>query len=625
MRFVHPSLLIWGALAALPIILYLVRPRPRAVRVTTLPFFKSLDRAHQESSWLRRLKQWLSLLLTILVIAGAAAALARPIIAPSAEALQTIVVLVDRSASMQAQTTEGRSRLADGLNRVRAQLLGAAGDPGVIVMAYDRRPEILLSASHDQRAIGRAVDQIVARPIEGDVQRALELASVLAAVEKPAVIWHVTDQPVPDGSGKDQLVSLPAGVQLEAIRVGSAQTANAGITALELRRAPQSRSEIDAFVQVEAALDAPRDAELEVVLDGTLIELRKLTLRPNSPERMLLPLKAAADREAALAVSIKLPGDSLAVDNTAFARVPPATALKVLWLTSRRDPFTETALGSLGAGYDVLIGSPKDWPPAQPVDVAIFDGWLPKTWPTNLPAIVIHPPSSLGPVRVVPLAKDAAVSTRIRATDPRHPILYGVANDRVIVSQTAVVDAESLEPLWLSSTLEPVLLAGQHRGQSLVVMNFEPGTSESFPLLPSFPLLLGNAINWSVAVSLDAHEGRNHRTGDLVELKHGDMVEWTDPVESKMQLPAARVEVSGPWYELNRTGSWNAASGTSGTASLLSASETRLSTVSADAAPSDEPSHAWHLPAGDFSVPLTWGLLVLLLLESWLFHRRAVY
>ena len=117
MRFVDPSMLIWSALLVVPIVLYLVRPRPRQVRVSTLPFFKVLARAYQESSWMRRLKQFLSLLLSLLVILGAAFALAHLVMSPPAGALKSVVVLVDRSASMQAAAGGGGTRLEQGLGK----------------------------------------------------------------------------------------------------------------------------------------------------------------------------------------------------------------------------------------------------------------------------------------------------------------------------------------------------------------------------------------------------------------------------------------------------------------------------------------------------------------------------
>ena len=140
MRFLYPSLfLIWAPLVLVPVVLYLFRPRPRTVRTSTLPFFKWLAREHQESAWLRWLKHLISLLISILVILAAAAALGRLVVAPEAGALKTVVVAVDRSASMAAVDPTGTSRLQEAVEMVDGRLVGLPAGVGVIVMAYDRR------------------------------------------------------------------------------------------------------------------------------------------------------------------------------------------------------------------------------------------------------------------------------------------------------------------------------------------------------------------------------------------------------------------------------------------------------------------------------------------------------
>ena len=111
MRFLFPSLLAWALLGLVPVVLYLVRHRPRVERVSTLLFFQSLAREYQEAVWWRKLKRILSFLLTLLVILMATAALARLVFAPSSGAIRNVVVLIDRSASMAAADEGGETRL----------------------------------------------------------------------------------------------------------------------------------------------------------------------------------------------------------------------------------------------------------------------------------------------------------------------------------------------------------------------------------------------------------------------------------------------------------------------------------------------------------------------------------
>ena len=100
MRFLNPGLLPWLWLALVPVALYLFRRKSRTVRVSTLLFFKSLAREHQESAWLRRLKRWASLLLSLLLVCGPVVALSRLVVAPAGTQARSVVVVVDTSASM---------------------------------------------------------------------------------------------------------------------------------------------------------------------------------------------------------------------------------------------------------------------------------------------------------------------------------------------------------------------------------------------------------------------------------------------------------------------------------------------------------------------------------------------
>ncbi|MCB1078258.1 MAG: BatA domain-containing protein, partial [Verrucomicrobiae bacterium] len=82
MQFLNPGFLWLSLLAIIPVALYLFRRKSKLVDVSTLVFFKTLAREHQESAWLRRLKKIVSLLLTLAMLLGAVFALSRLIIAP---------------------------------------------------------------------------------------------------------------------------------------------------------------------------------------------------------------------------------------------------------------------------------------------------------------------------------------------------------------------------------------------------------------------------------------------------------------------------------------------------------------------------------------------------------------
>lgn len=727
-------MLAWMSLGLVALVLYLFRRKPRRVAVSTLIFFKALAREHQEASWLRKLKRLLSLLLTLLIIVAGSLALARAVLSIGSGQVEGVVILVDRSASMAAKDSMGRSRLAEALERIRQRVASLPSTVEVSVIAYDERPEIMLPLTFDRRLLPRTLDALSVRPMEGRPGPALDLAREVANLRPQCAIWHYTDRsaeaveaevnpklaggagakaaappspvpaspgpasPVPgatagptidtgappelaaggtqvpgaQGSGTNAApAAAPTATAAPAVspaaiardprffvheNVALSGAVNVGITAFQLRKPPLQQGRYELFAEVLASAPAGTsqvEAKLDLVSNRRLISTRRLTLKPGVPEKFVMPLPVTADAGTLLEAQVSCEGDALALDGYAFARIPPSKPLEVLWITPDASPFTSLALSSLSTTereLRVLQGTPATWPPRRPVDVVIFDGWVPEKWPETpgQAAIVINPPGSSGPVRVQPLDKGAFVDA-VRVTREKHPVLHGVASGRISLTQSAVVDASgSLEPLW-QAPAGPLLAAGEWNGQRIVILGFNAERSERLPLMASWPLLLGNAIYWAAQPRLDAVALSQFRSGDVVRAS-GTEVTWTLPDNRRATAP-----IRGQVLELDRLGWWEtstpenagapssatpgasisagtlapgspAAAVNSGSSSLLSRRATLLSQPLPGevAAP---PSVTW-VPAllrGDL-VPAMLALLVLVLIaESWLFHRHSVH
>jgi hypothetical protein len=609
MRFLFPSMLWWALAALVPVALYLFRRRPRRVPVSSLLFFKALAREHQESAWLRRLKRLLSFLLTIAVIAGVVGALSRLVRAPSTGEVKSVVVLIDRSASMGAQDENGLTRLAAAKEQVRQRLAGLPGGVPVLLLGFDRQAEIIVPKSFDRRAIERGLDLVEVRPMESDMGPAMRLAAELAALEKPAAIWLASDTSAPETRGSDE-------VAVEQISVPLREPQNVGITGFDLRRRPLEFGQYEAFVQLQAVATKPVETKLEVRIDGVLTALRELTLVPGASENLLLPIDAKSGRTITLRLITA--ADHLAKDNEIHARIPEAKPIRVVWISPLADPFTELALTALGheGALHVFKAGPAAWPPKEGVDVAIFQNWLPEQWPAEIPAIVINPPGAVGPVQAARLSSGLPVED-LRATRERHALLHGVATGRLILTQTATLAPDGpLEPIW-TGPAGALMSAGEVRGQRVVVMGFAPEQSENLPLAASYPLLLGNSIQWAAQPALEGSGGRAHRAGDTLTLR-GEKLTWVDAAGATRGETPLRNGLA--W--LDRAGLWQTEAGEFGSAALLSPTETLLPAGDASA---EQARVRARWVRGDLGMALLWIVLGALVVESWLFHRHAVY
>lgn len=668
-QLLAPGLWIWClAPAILAVALYLFKRRPRQVRVSTLPFFKSLAAIYQEAAWLRRLKKVVSFLLTVAVIVGAILALTRLVVAPKSDELQGVVLLVDGSASMGATDPSGETRLARGKAWARERLAGLPPGVAVMVVRYDRRPEILLPFSYDRRAIERALEDVAVRPLAGDPLAALRLARRLAALEAPAAIWHLTDQPEervaadplggqiarvstasagvtptpsPDGAPLDsgtvaevQSTQPLEAVTLTRVDLGLAEPRNVGITAVQVRPQPLEHGKVEAFLEIQGAPvgTEPYETQIEVQRQGELVLLQRISVQPGGVERLLLPIDSSQGDE--IRVEISSEGDVLASDNVVHLRLPEARPVRVAWVTESGDPFTQLALAAIqeSGQLEVFQVPPSSWPMPDdpdgkpPFEVVIFDAWLPEIWDPKLQAIVIDPPGPLGPIRTARLETGIPLAS-LRSVADGHPLLYGVASGRVAVFQTCVLDAGGgLTPLWVGPA-GPVMSAGEVRGQRLIVMGFSTVRSERLGYLASWPLLLGNAVLWLSQPGQDERSGRNLQTGEVLELPAGAELTWKPALENPQAAgpPSAKTD-SVRLVELDRLGFFEAGS-VRGSAALLSGRETNLRpnpVPLALAGPTEELPLAAYF-RGDLRPILLWGILLILVVEAWFFHRLGVF
>lgn len=608
MNFLAPSYLHLLWIIAIPVALWLFRRKAKRVNVSTLLFFRTLAREHNESAWLRTVKKWLSLLLTLLVILFGVLALARPTKEAAGDTPGSVVCMIDCSASMAA-TDGSTSRLDEAKRLARNRVRGLPDSVVVSLIAFADKPVTLLSRSRNRREFTRLLDGLQSLPVEDHAEAALAAARRLAALEQPAEICHLGDAPV----------ASPGTDSYRFTNVALAQVTNVGISGFQIRPAPLTRDRYEGFVRVSAstANTGNVQATLEARIAGRIAQLRELELEPGESMSLILPLEGV--RGQTLELELKAPGDCLGWDNAIIAPLPKLKPLIVAWIADKPDPFTELALGSLieAGRIEMLRGDPKNWPLKDTPDVYVFENWVPDTWPQDRPVIALSPPKSSGPLRVRPLTTQVPYES-VRSIAGEHPVLYRVNPSRLSLTQTVIMDAAtSLETLWLGGS-EPLLAAGESNGQRVVAAAFSPSRSEQLALLPAYPLLLGNALYWCAENANAMSDLKPHRTGEL--LSASGTVQWQ--TWDGKNFTTASDEAQSSLIKLQRIGLWTTDNERSGASVLASTRETDIKAQMSGADAASDVS-----VGGGLSWPqlLLWCVLILLVLESFLFHRQAVY
>ena len=181
MNFLSPTSLFLFGLAIPIVALYILRLRRRREPVSTLMFWEELFRERQTTSLFQRLKHLLSLLLQLLFLALLVLAVARPQFAFLTKSARQLVLIIDRSASMNAvEDSEGRTRLESAKQRALQTVDGLRFMDEMTVISSHTQPVIHSPFTNHQRSLREAIDAIKPTDISTDLEPAFDLAAAIA-------------------------------------------------------------------------------------------------------------------------------------------------------------------------------------------------------------------------------------------------------------------------------------------------------------------------------------------------------------------------------------------------------------------------------------------------------------
>lgn len=487
MPFTSPLALLGLLFIPAVIAMYLLKlRRDEAVVPSTLLWNRLLTDVEANAPW-QKLRRSLLLLLQLLLVVILALLAARPFVERPAGLARDLVLVVDTSASMGATDI-----VPDRLTAAKAVAIEALRDlptgGKVSVIAADSSARIVVNGSADLGRVRQAIEGITVSPTRGDLGDALELASKLAARSGDAQVLVATDAALSDPpTGK---VSAP----VKVLQVGRDRK-NQAIVALAVRVAPSGVTR-SVFVSV-ANLDVESASRrLEVWGADRLIEVRDVFLDAQARTDIIIDdvpddVGAIEVRLTGVDAALATPPDQLAVDDRAWAIIPP-TRTRLILVVGEGDPYLETALSYL-PDAELYGVTPKDYGPAsqrtdgRPWDLIIFEDYLPATLP-EVPILAIDPP------RTSPLGEVAGTlrNPGIATLDPDEPILRYVD-----LSTTHIAEAARLTtPDWARTIIPgpkgaPLLYAGTRDGLATAVLAFEPRQSD-LPLQVAFPILIAN-------------------------------------------------------------------------------------------------------------------------------------
>ncbi len=648
MFLLNPAALVFAVLAPLIVALYLLKLRRQPARVSTLMFWQRVTADTRRRALFQRLRQVLSLLLNLLIFALLLFALARPEWRGfrGAESGSSTVVVLDARARMQTLLAGGGSRFAAARAVAESYLRRAGARQPVALLVDEGAARVVVGWTDEEKTLLAGLGTVQATDAGGRIKDAVALAAELLAGRTGAKrIVVVTDQ----------AVALPPGVKAAEVETrivgeGEGPRENVGITRLAARALPASPDTGEVFLEVENFGTLRRTGNVELRFEGQTVDVKPFDLAPGERYAEVYPALAIRTGianargwlQAQLALTDQI-GDALALDDAAFAVIPPPRPTRVL-LVSRGNWFLESLLqADSRITFDEL--APDAFQPEQAAgfDVTILDDGLPAAFGPGLSTI---PKGNFLFLHRAPLpgGGDDLARPPVTDLDPASPLLR-LANLRdvtVLRAQAWRLPEGDEAGGWrltapVRSLEHPLVVTGEkgaagRGGQRFVALAFGAGDSD-LPLRVAFPLFMRATVDWLAGRAAAGAES-GVRAGDVVTLAEGEAV-WNRaqrgyaPVNG---IPAAE-SVAGPGvFEPVRNGFYlRRGAGGEDRWFPVNTDDSEMSRVNAGAgaAGTGQPGVA-NAPAVAWSAGTVWppwvylALLAFALcaLEWWGFHRR---
>ena len=542
MSFLTPwSALIAAAIAVpLLLLLYFLKLRRQALRMPSTILWRTATEDLQANVPFQRLRWSVLLFLQLLLVTVLLAALARPVVQTGRGASSRVILLIDRSASMNAPAgaapqgqTPGPSRLdaaRDAARETINRVVRRSEPVQVMVVAFAATPRLFSGFESNRRLLLDAIDAIEPTDEQADLGAALDLAAAFAVRDEtqdlsPPDIVLFSDGGVGTGEETDHGFRLAAGA-LRLVGLGpppETPVDNIGIAAFSARRDYREPGRVLVFARlINAGPDAIETA-VTLRVDARPVQTTSLTVPAatgQGPGEVAYTSSQEIPSSAVLSLTCSRP-DDLPADNTAalVVRPPVAPRIGLVHAGTAPDRFLVGLLEAMQPRRLVILPAGIDdaelvlpWSAGE-IDLVVFDRVVPRTLPP-LPTLTLGAaPPGIG-LREPP----ATGAVRVLSWDRLHPVMRHVSLDSLVYAGFGGFD---LPEQWTALAFGPggPAIAVRTRGPDRhVAVGFELSRS-NWPMDVSITVFLQNVLDHLLGAAGEA--AISFRPGDAIVARAG--------------------------------------------------------------------------------------------------------
>lgn len=514
---------LYAAAVSVPLLLLLYFLKLKRVErpVSSTLLWKRAVQDLQVNAPFQRLRRNILLLLQFLAILAVLFALAGPVISMMKESGKRYVVLIDRSASMNAtdveptRLEEAKKQAIEFVESLRSKAFLSFKDQGerVMVMAFDEKASVMCNFTADKKQIIAAIKSITPGDGDSSLSQAVTVARAFAqspgedannrSSENLAKLVLFSDGRIRDADtltvSMDEMIYNSIGISKK----------NIAIIAMQAKRSYEAPQQVDVFATVANYDDKKTVTDIQLSIDGNIQAVKNMSLPPRSLDpatETIEPGKVAVsftlEHEGAGILEVRqLNKDLLKSDDAAYAILSPPKKV-VMLLISNGNSVLETALKACPvakmdmmtpADFEAIDHNARDI--GSEYDIIVLDRYAPEKLPrSNYLTFGAIPPG-------LDIVVDGTSKNQYIADwRTRHAVLKYVNLTNLFAAEAHNITLPRHGEVLAEFNETPAISLIKNAGSNFLITSFDVLQS-NWPFEPGFVLYCYNAISFLAAQS----------------------------------------------------------------------------------------------------------------------------
>ena len=478
LNFLNP----WGFLFSLfipaIILLYLLKQQYQEVKVSSTYLWQKTIQDIQTSMPWQKLRKNLLLFLQLLAVLLFTLAIARPFLYRKAENSSDFIIVLDCSASMQAEDVKP-TRFLRARNEIEKFIDGLFPDQRVTLIAAGYEPDVVARRTGDKNTLKGRLKRIEVTNGGGSMDETLSLVQAIARELEDVEIHVYTDKNYEFGRPNyKSIVFNENGDNFAVDLISWTQTPDG----------PVILSRIANYSGENATLS------VECLADGITADVKEIMVPADGTTDVYWTGIPSHTRWVEIDILDK---DDLLLDNRGWAITDYHEDNRVL-LVSQRNIFLEKAV-TLRKDIELIKTTYEQADDTEGYSLYIFDGYIPESLPDDGNIIIFNPQNDNNFLNVgeefVP--GNIHLSSQTRYSQ----FLDFVAYDDFHIARARQISVPDWGNVVLEAEQGPLLITGEKGSQRIAVFSFDVHDSD-IPLKMDFPILMQNMLTWMLPQGL---------------------------------------------------------------------------------------------------------------------------